>query len=78
MKKPFLLIAGDNYYPGGGTSDWVGCYATKEEALAQIGKPEGHEGYCGLGGHFIKARNYSCDWFEIIDLREWQEDSEYE
>lgn len=32
MDKPFLLIIGNNYYPGDGTSDWVDCFATREEA----------------------------------------------
>lgn len=33
MKKPYLLIAGYNFYPGGGTDDWVACFETEEEAL---------------------------------------------
>jgi len=32
MNKPYLLIAGDKYYPEEGTQDWVACYATREEA----------------------------------------------
>lgn len=31
MKK-FLLIAGDDYYPRAGTDNWIGCFATREEA----------------------------------------------
>jgi hypothetical protein len=30
--KPYLLIAGDNYYPCSKTGDWIECYETKEEA----------------------------------------------
>lgn len=33
MKKPYLLIAGWDYYPSRGTGDWVACFETKEEAL---------------------------------------------
>jgi len=57
MKKPYLLIAGDKYYPSAYTGDWKGCYSTAEEAkeyLETIGK----EYY---------------DWYEIVDLREWTE-----
>ena len=32
MNKPFLLIAGDKYYPQRGVGDWVGCYETIEDA----------------------------------------------
>ena len=30
--KYFLLTAGDNYYPGEATDDWVDCFETYEEA----------------------------------------------
>jgi hypothetical protein len=36
MNKPYLLIAGDNYYPDSGTKDWKGTYATYEEAEAAL------------------------------------------
>jgi hypothetical protein len=32
MKK-FLLLAGQHYYPGAGTQDWIGTFETKEETL---------------------------------------------
>jgi len=32
MKKYFLLIAGDDYYPANGTYDWQGCYETYDAA----------------------------------------------
>jgi hypothetical protein len=34
--KLFLLIAGHHYYPSAGTSDWIGCFNTEEEALSRI------------------------------------------
>ena len=34
--KPYLLIAGDNYYPSAYTDDWIDCYETKEEAKEKI------------------------------------------
>lgn len=55
MNKPFLLIAGDNYYPDAGTGDWVECFTTREEALIIAEE---------------KIRN-GCDWYKIVDLREW-------
>jgi hypothetical protein len=35
MKK-FLLIAGDDHYPRAGTEDWIGCFASYEEAQKAI------------------------------------------
>jgi len=32
-EKWFLLIANDQYYPSSGTGDWIGVYATYEEAV---------------------------------------------
>ena len=37
MKK-FLLIAGDDYYPGAYTENWIGCFSTREEAENTITK----------------------------------------
>ena len=35
MKK-FLLLAGQHYYPGAGTQDWIGTFETKEEAEKRL------------------------------------------
>lgn len=32
--KHFWVFAGDNYYPNGGMSDFIGSYSTEEEAVA--------------------------------------------
>jgi len=29
-------MAGSYYYPGSGTDNWIQCYETYEEALAQV------------------------------------------
>jgi hypothetical protein len=55
MNKPFLLIAGFNYYPDFGTEDWKGTYSTYEEAEKALKD--------------IEHSNY--DWYRIVDLREW-------
>lgn len=34
--KPYLLFAGDNYYPGGGWGDYIGSADSLEEALALL------------------------------------------
>lgn len=81
MKKPYLLIAGDYYYPSADTGDWKGCYFTVEEAREQIeyidhlqfftsGKMKGQ-----LKGNNItyKIGDDVFDWYEIVDLREWVE-----
>lgn len=33
--KRYLLFAGDNYYPSGGWSDFIGSFDTVEQALAR-------------------------------------------
>lgn len=40
MKKPYLLIAGHDYYPGARTSDWIGRFETDEEARQHLRKIE--------------------------------------
>ena len=58
MRKPFLLTAGDHYYPSSGTGDWVKCYETKEEAEEKWGE-------------ISSKLKYRYDWYEIVDLRDW-------
>jgi hypothetical protein len=57
MKKPFLLIAGWDYYPYAGTGDWQGCYETYEDAVEASMDTE------------ILGKN----WCKIVDLRKWTE-----
>lgn len=69
MKK-FLLLAGDYYYPGARTNDWVGCYSTKEEAESHITKTSLE--YKGRIIYKYKLNNIDpVDWYEIVDLEEW-------
>lgn len=81
MTKPYLLIAGDDYYPSSGTDDWIDCYSTVEEAREQIeyidhpefftkGKMKGQI----KSNHITyKIGDRTFDWYDIIDLREWTE-----
>lgn len=43
MKKPFLLIAGDDYYPERSTYNWKGCYETFDAA---------HDAFMILNGRY--------------------------
>jgi hypothetical protein len=83
MEKPYLLIAGSNYYPSAYTEDWVGCFETYEKAKAKV-KVVTHQTLCKSGKNKGKIKSTredyevsggdyprSCDWYEIIDLREW-------
>ena len=36
MNKPYLLIAGDCYYPSSGSGDWVACFETESDAIKQV------------------------------------------
>ena len=67
MKK-FLLLAGVSYYPGIKTDDWIGCFATREEAENAVIKKEPWK----YKGETLKinGRGY-IDWYEIVDLDEW-------
>ena len=56
MNKPYLLIAGYQYYPSDGTEDWVACYETVEKAEEKWEE-------------ISKVRPGS--WYKIVDLREW-------
>lgn len=73
MTKPFLLIAGDNYYPGAGTDNWIARFSTKEEAKEQIYEnPKDPNHYTGLGKFMIVGNNCnSFDWYEIVNLETW-------
>jgi hypothetical protein len=66
MTKPYLLIAGENFYPSRDTGDWIGCFSTYEEAKAQV-EPKKPKGYT------INGWEWGCDWYKIVDLREWTE-----
>ena len=57
MRKPFLLTAGDHYYPSSGTGDWIECYETIKEAEEKWEE--------------ISKQKYRYDWYEIVDLRDW-------
>lgn len=78
MKK-FLLIAGSSYYPQAYTDDWIGCYATEEEAKSKVSIKETHE-YFSKGprkGEVKETRKHyeidgcEVDWYDIVDLEEW-------
>lgn len=86
MKKPFLLIAGDYIYPNADTEDWVKCFSTETEALEAVesvtqveyftrGKMKGQvkstDTTYEVEGRWGKRK---CDWFEIVDLREWADE----
>jgi hypothetical protein len=75
MKK-FLLLAGQDYYPRGETDDWIGCFATREEAENAIIK-EPYESKLQWESESQTRYRYKTndtdyvDWYEIVDLEEW-------
>lgn len=60
MNKPYLLIAGDDFYPQVGTGNWKECFATQKDA-----EKEGKR-LCD------KTLEDCCEWYEVVDLRDWQ------
>ena len=85
MKKPYLLICGDCYYPSAGTGDWIGCYETQKEAEEQVKVIEHHTYYQKGKRQGEIKKTYTTyevngrwgpskrDWYEIVDLREYCE-----
>ena len=79
MNKPFLLIAGYNCLPpSSGTSEWQGCYETKEEIkinkISKIDPLINKDKY--PRSHIINDFSYEIDgqkfdWYTIVDLRDW-------
>ena len=55
--KHYLLIAGYNFYPAPYTDDWIGCYATEEEAEEKLKE--------------LRQEKYPVEWWDIVDLRSW-------
>jgi hypothetical protein len=51
MNKPYLVFAGDQYYPSGGTRDFQQAYETIEEARAAV-KPWKEKNYWGHVAYF--------------------------
>jgi hypothetical protein len=79
MQKYFLLMAGDNYYPGPGTYNWIDTYSSYDEALSKVsiidhkrvitkGNKKGQQELM-YQSYKINDKNY--DWFEIINLQDW-------
>jgi hypothetical protein len=62
MNKPYLLIAGDNYYPSAGSGDWIACFETKEAA----------EDYFKSSQEKLNS-GQRFDWHRVVDLRDWAE-----
>ncbi len=60
LTKPYLLIAGYNFYPAPYTDDWIGCYDTEEEAEEKLKE--------------LKQEKYPVEWWDIVDLRRWMND----
>lgn len=79
MAKYFLLIAGDNYYPGSDTSDWKDTFKTYQEAEDKVKVIRHEELYTkGKKKGQVKSIWYTYeynglkyDWYKIIDLREY-------
>lgn len=73
MMKPFLLIAGDSYYPEKGTLDWVGCFETIESAESQIQIHKKITWFLGKKEEtqYFVINNKIVDWYDIVDLRKW-------
>jgi len=69
MKKPFLLIMGWDSYPERGTTDWRGCYSSREDATKDV---VFHDDF-GFYTFVNEKRGENYDWYEIVDLREWTE-----
>lgn len=80
--KPYLLIAGQNCYPGAGIEDWKGCFETRKDVESQIitvpvyrtitkGKNKGEKEFV-YNYYKINGDEGNYDWYQIVDLRDWE------
>jgi len=78
-KNWYLLIAGECYYPNADTGDWIGCFPTMDAAKSKVtniehkrtitkGEKKGQEEVTHTT-YVVNGRK--CDWYEIVDLRDW-------
>jgi hypothetical protein len=63
MQKPWLLLAGYNYYPEAKTGDWIKRFATYEEANDFVTEVSNGREF----KHF-HIENTEYDWYQIVDL----------
>ena len=67
MKKPYLLLMWNDYYPDGSTENWKGFYKTKEDALNDV----------IMNGTGIIPNSYSYpdgnryDNYEVVNVEEY-------
>ena len=62
--KYFLLTAGDNHYPYSGDGNWIGTYASWDEAHNEVE-------FVNKLYYKYRIKGEKYDWFVIIDLRDW-------
>ena len=68
MNKPYLLIAGEWYYPLCGTGDWIDTYISYEDAEKQIIYDISNR---HLTNHTYLINNKGYDWYKIVNLETW-------
>ena len=79
MKSPFLLVAGDQYYPERSDGDWVGFFDTYEEALTLVAEVKEdtffsrgpRKGEVKSSKTYYKVDGRKRDWYEIINIETW-------
>ena len=73
MKKPYLLICGDDYDSQWQKGNWIGCYEFESEALSAVKKVEQTGGTRKFIHYEVEGDDHFYDWYEIVDLRDWAE-----
>lgn len=76
MDKPYLLIAGEAYYPEAGTGDWIGFFETYEQAKSCVEIVEvevpfragPRRGQVKEIRTILKVNGVKRDWYEIVDV----------
>lgn len=86
--KPFLLMAGSEFYPNAGDGDWIDTFETAEDAMAEVkirgtgqsvSEIEFYPSRRSLSQQtFIIGRRRNYEWYQIVDLREWMGTREQE
>jgi hypothetical protein len=64
--KAYALFAGDNYYPAGGSNDFVGYFETHQEAIDRADQL-GTEWCEYRDSDHLRCPKHSADWWHVAE-----------
>jgi hypothetical protein len=64
VMNPFMVFAYDQYYPSGGTSDFIGSFATVAEAKEHMATAERRYDQ-------VEIVTYDGEKFQLVEVIDW-------